>query len=88
VFLLLLLLLPLPQVLHGVGATRDIGNKLTHEEPQKPSDLPDELKPSHPGRAMDSDDKKVSLPAPQWHGHCAVDAQDEAGYRALCMSPI
>jgi hypothetical protein len=46
-------------VLHGVGATRDIGNKLTHEEPQKPSDLPDELKPTHPGRAMDSDEKKV-----------------------------
>lgn len=49
------------QVLRGVGATRDIGNKLTHEEPQKPSELPEELKPSHPGRAMDSDEKKVSL---------------------------
>jgi hypothetical protein len=47
------------QALHGIGATRDIGNKLLHEEPQKPSDLPDELKPSHPGRAMDSDEKKV-----------------------------
>jgi hypothetical protein len=52
--------LPWPlQALHGVGATRDIGNKLVHEEPQKPSQLPDDLKPSHPGRAMDSDDKKV-----------------------------
>jgi hypothetical protein len=47
------------QALRGIGATRDIGNKLLHEEPQKPSDLPDELKPSHPGRAMDSDEKKV-----------------------------
>jgi hypothetical protein len=31
-----------------------------HEEPQKPSDLPDELKPTHPGRAMKSNEKKVS----------------------------
>ncbi|WIA15286.1 hypothetical protein OEZ85_001957 [Tetradesmus obliquus] len=52
---------PEAEVLRGVGATRDIGNKLTHEEPQKPSELPEELKPSHPGRAMDSDEKKFAF---------------------------
>eukprot|EP00882_Tetradesmus_deserticola_P000335 GHRQ01000370.1.p1 GENE.GHRQ01000370.1~~GHRQ01000370.1.p1 ORF type:complete len:123 (+),score=59.44 GHRQ01000370.1:423-791(+) len=56
---------PNAEALHGVGATRDIGNKLMHEEPQKPSKLPDELKPTHPGRAMTSEEKKFAYESMQ-----------------------
>lgn len=54
------------QVLQGSGATREIGNKLVHEEQQKPSDLPDELRHgddhgANPPGPMSSEDKHVSL---------------------------
>jgi hypothetical protein len=53
------------QVLAGTGATREIANKLVHEEQQKPSELPDELRhgDDHGANApgpMSSEDKHVS----------------------------
>lgn len=58
--------LPCAQVLQGTGATREIGNKLLHEEQQKPSDLPDELRHgddhgANPPGPMSSEDKHVSV---------------------------
>lgn len=54
------------QVLQGTGATRVIANKLVHEDIQKPSDLPPELRHgnahdalTHP-YTMSPEDKHVS----------------------------
>eukprot|EP00879_Flechtneria_rotunda_P000734 GHRR01000854.1.p1 GENE.GHRR01000854.1~~GHRR01000854.1.p1 ORF type:complete len:138 (+),score=62.61 GHRR01000854.1:192-605(+) len=59
---------PVAEVVAGIGATRDIGNKLVHEEPQKPSDLPDELRhgndhgnPNHGGESMDPKEKHLKF---------------------------
>lgn len=60
------------QVLAGTGATREIGNKLLHETPQKPSDLPDELRQgnSHGNPMTDpnmsAEDKHVSRAGKIW----------------------
>lgn len=56
---------PCLQVVGGTAGTRVIGNKLAHEEPQKPSDLPDELRHgddhgANPPGAMSAEDKHVS----------------------------
>lgn len=56
------------ETLGGVGATREIGNKLLHEEQQKPSDLPDEMRMGNDhgagtagGVPMDSEEKKLKF---------------------------
>jgi hypothetical protein len=55
---------PEAEVVGGTAGSRVIGNKLAHEEPQKPSDLPDELRhgDSHgnePPGPMSSEEKLV-----------------------------
>jgi hypothetical protein len=62
------------QVLQGTGATRVIANKLEHEEQQKPSQLPDELRHgddhgANPPGPMSSEDKHVSETC-YWLLHC------------------
>lgn len=57
---------PESEPLQGMGATRAIGNKLLHEEAQKPSDLPDELRTKH-GNPMNAEDKHVRARAACMH---------------------
>jgi hypothetical protein len=71
-------------VLQGTGATRVIANKLEHEEQQKPSQLPDELRHgddhgANPPGPMSSEDKHVSearpiAALPSWKQCCITNA--------------
>lgn len=61
---------PDAEVIGGTAGSRVIGNKLAHEEPQKPSDLPDELRHgddhgANPTGPMSADDKKVMFESSQ-----------------------
>lgn len=68
------------QVLGDVGATREIAAKLTHEEPQKPSELQEEL--HHHGHQPDSEEKHVSDLA-GWYRCMFTEAESHKYY---CVS--